>query len=328
MNESVSIIIPVYNTERFLKCCLDSVMRQTYPHLEILLIDDGSTDESGQICEEYASADPRIHVIHQKNGGLSDARNKGIALATGDYLAFVDSDDYIHERYIELLLEACTKEGCDAGIANYQKVTSDTCRCAVPDLIPQEILTNVQANMRIYDYPYYIRTSTAWGKLFRRNLFHKIRFPKGRIHEDEATTYQLLYAANQVVYIDAAIYYYRQNPNGIMLSGYSERNLQYFDAIRERLTFYQQHKEKELYDLTLNRAFFDTIIHYNKTRLYLRDSETLQRKLRAGQRKLYWRLLCTNTFSIRRKLRYTWALLCPVQYYRQEVRNSQIKQNS
>ncbi len=319
MNRLVSVIIPVYNTEKYLNCCLDSVTGQTYKTLEILLIDDGSTDSSGRICDAYAASDQRIRVVHQENAGLSDARNKGIDLAEGDYLAFVDSDDYIREDYIEILLAACVKEDCDAAIADYKRVAAGDCCREAAETAPTECISNIQASLRIYDYAYYIRTITAWGKLFRKNLFQNIRFPSGKIHEDEAVTYQLLYYAHRVAYIDAVLYYYRQNGEGIILSGFSQKSFYYLEALEERLEFYRQRHECQLYDLTLNRLYFDLVNYYNKTRQYIKNPGNLKRSLRKKQLRLYPALLGKKAFSLRRKLRYTWALFLPVQYYRHEV---------
>lgn len=319
MKALVSIIVPVYNTKDYLPCCLDSILHQTYKNLEILLIDDGSTDGSGGICDKYAASDGRIQVLHQRNGGLSDARNQGLGLARGEYIAFVDSDDYIHERYIELLLEGCVRGGCEVGIVRYQKVFFNHCRQDVGDPVQMECVTGIQASLRMYEDSYSIMTATAWGKIFQKRLFNGIRFPMGRIYEDEAVTYKLLYDAEKVVYIDAVLYYYRQNWNGIMLSGYSARHLQYFDAMQERLEFYRRKQEQELYDLTLNRTFFQVITHYNKTRLYIEHSEDLQKELRKKLRQLYFLLLKRDSFPIKRKLRYTWALFFPVRYYKKEL---------
>lgn len=221
----ISVIVPVYNVESYLERCILSIVNQHYEHLEIILVDDGSKDGCPIICDKWADKDKRIKVIHKKNGGLSDARNVGIEAATGDYLLFVDSDDYIELTMCDRLLTAIENTEADIAVCNlfwdypkHKKV--DKLQQMDGDVVPKT---------RILE-EYFLRSSVAmvvaWNKLYRRKLFfttENIRYPVGRLHEDEFTSYRLLYTADKTVFIDAPLYHYVQRDNSIMTK-YGERN--------------------------------------------------------------------------------------------------------
>lgn len=221
MKELVSVIVPVYNVEKYLSECIDSIRQQTYKNIEILIIDDGSTDGSANICDKFAQVDNRIKVIHKKNGGLSDARNVGICAASGEYLSFIDSDDYIESDMIECLYNSCIGHHADISICgrvceiegsenNFYLFTDFfgvlTSTEAVKDLL-------VQKNC----------DSAAWDKLYKADLFTNIRYPKGVLHEDLNVTVQLLAQCRNVAYIDKALYHYRIRNGSICNQFFSEK---------------------------------------------------------------------------------------------------------
>lgn len=216
MNERISVIVPVYNVEKYLPRCMDSILAQTYQNLEIILVDDGSSDECPKICDEYERRDERIRVIHKENGGLSDARNTGIDAANGEYLTFVDSDDYIHPEMYESLWGALKAEHAEVAMCNLKKVYQMDAEVSSVEEKEVKVYTGIQAIENILDKNLHVVSVVACGKLYKRKLFEDIRFPKGKLHEDEFTTYQIYYKSNQIVACSGAYYYYFQRENSIM----------------------------------------------------------------------------------------------------------------
>lgn len=200
--KKVSVIIPVYNVAPYLNRCIDSVLAQTYKEWEIILIDDGSTDESPSICDNYGKMNKQIIVVHQKNAGLSAARNTGIDMATGNFIMFVDSDDWIHPKYIETLLSTM--------IINHSKmVIGEKKRCS--KILPFEEHNQVAINIKKEEaIPRMLKGEwiSAWGKLYEIDLFKNIRFPEGRNNEDYAILLYLFEQCEHITYTKNIVYYY------------------------------------------------------------------------------------------------------------------------
>lgn len=246
----ISVIVPVYNVEKYLNRCVDSIINQTYSNLEIILINDGSTDTSGKICDEYKKRDNRIHVIHQKNGGLSAARNAGIVIANGNYFIFVDSDDLIHPQCIEILYKVIKNDCSDIVIGNYEKFddfnkidlkVNDDIKYKSDLLSDTEVLDNfiqLKNNSRF--------VSSCW-KLFKKEVIGNIRFPKGRLFEDEFTVYKFIYNANKISIIDKIIYFYYVNPKSITNNLNYNKMFDHFDAMFEQICFFEKNKLNDLY---------------------------------------------------------------------------------
>ena len=203
----ISIIVPCYNVEKYLPKCINSIIRQTYNNLEIWLVDDGSPDRCGQICDEYAAIDNRIKVIHKTNGGLSDARNVAIDKATGEWITFVDSDDYITADYIETLYQLVEKYNCEVAVACHSIFKeNEELLCNKEQLIEEKMHPLYAVEQMFYQEKF---DNSAWAKLYHRRLFESgIRYPKGLIYEDMATTYLLMLESNGVAYTNKVIYYY------------------------------------------------------------------------------------------------------------------------
>lgn len=181
----VSVIVPVYNVKPYLEECLDSILQQSYTQMEIILIDDGSTDGSGAICDSYLQKDNRFQVIHQQNQGLSAARNRGIECAAGDYLCFVDSDDYLYPNSIEILLRLCVENEADMSICTFDLLTNETKHClqAAERISPSVEVFCGNQKMEAYLRQKKINTA-AWGKMYAAKLFRELRFPVGKLYED------------------------------------------------------------------------------------------------------------------------------------------------
>lgn len=208
-NLKISVIIPVYNVEKYLKRCLDSVISQTYKNLEIILIDDGSTDDSAVICDEYAEKDNRILLIHKSNGGLSDARNSGLKIFTGDYIIFVDSDDWIEKDFCEYI--AKNMFDSDMLLFNYYVATKG--KKKLKKIFLRNY--NVSKEKCLLDLAKSQVESYVWNKVYKRQLFKDIIFPKNRNYEDQAIMHALIYQSNKIKYVNRAFYNYFQNNNSI-----------------------------------------------------------------------------------------------------------------
>ena len=238
MKDLISVIVPVYNVEEYIRECLDSIINQTYKKLEIILVDDGSTDKSGEICEEYRAKDNRIKVIHQENAGLSDARNAGIEIAVGNYIQFIDSDDYIDDDMIETLYNLIIENDADISMcSNYiLKDGIKSCECSNKKYIydRREALKEILIDETVRSY--------SWNKLAKKELFDEIRFPSKRVFEDVLTTPKLFEKSNKVVFLDTPKYYYRQRNGSILNKQTKQLRLQYINAAMEINQFI---KEKE-----------------------------------------------------------------------------------
>lgn len=224
MNELVTIIVPVYKVEQYLEKCVESIRKQTYPYLEIILIDDGSPDNCGRICDEYAANDERIVVIHKENGGLSEARNVAIDIASGKYITFVDSDDYLHEDYIGYLYNLMQKYDADMSICEFDYITEAGKRLNHPLDNSKEILLDQKESLRylLKQKPY---SNSVSGKLFKASDFSDIRFPKGRLYEDTATTYKLFLKAEKIIFGARPLYYYVARNGSISRSDFSVKQM-------------------------------------------------------------------------------------------------------
>lgn len=233
MKDLISIIIPIYKVELYIDKCIESILNQTWKNIEVILVDDGSPDKCGQICDEYAKKDTRIKVIHKENGGLSDARNAGVEVATGNYIGFIDSDDWIDENFYEQLIDKIKKTGVDIVAAGVKKVWEDG---KMEVMTPyQEIQLSNQEAMKAIIEESFLK-QPVWYKLYRADVA-RVKFKRGVLHEDNYWSYQVIAKANKVVAMPEPYYYYLQRSNSIMSSQYSEKRLAGVDAKIERQQF-------------------------------------------------------------------------------------------
>lgn len=264
--DKISVIIPVYNVEGYLKECLDSIINQTYDNLQIIIIDDGSNDNSGIICDEYAKIDSRITVIHQDNGGLSDARNTGLDLAIGEYISFVDSDDFISCDYFEFLLNNLIKYDSDISCcAAYKYHSKDNYKSSYVNEVKK--MTNNEAIFHLIIEDSYC-SHAAWAKLYKRQLFNKIRFPKGKIHEDLIVVPRLVGDSKSVIYNGQPKYFFRMREGSITRSGFSKKSLDQvfgYELLQEYITNHFPELLKYSKTKLLNSYFaFLGLIYINK----------------------------------------------------------------
>lgn len=238
--ELISIIVPVYNVEKYLKRCIESILGQNYSKLQIILVDDGSTDRSGKICDSYAEKDSRIEVIHKENGGLSDARNIGIEHAKGTYITFVDSDDMIDRQYISFLFSEISKFDADISICRYKRFTESQELKHLEKSEESVVYNNIEALKTLLYTPEKIPQS-ACGKLYKIKMFKDIRYPLGRLNEDIGTTYKLFYNSKKIVYNSSQYYFYYQRMDGIVRSRFSEKSMDAIYFSEEILAFVQKY---------------------------------------------------------------------------------------
>lgn len=226
----VSIVVPVYNVDRYLPECIDSILSQVYPTLEIILVDDGSTDGCASICDAYAKQDSRIQVIHQPNGGLSNARNTGIAHCSGDYLLFVDSDDLISPYLVERLI--CVLESTGADLAICDPLHMETAPSSLDGVLDTDfcLMTPHEAIREMWYQTSFL--PSAWGKLFRRDLFDEIRFREGICYEDIDIMHLLFERASSIAYTPSKLYFYRHRSGSITQEQYSERDCEQLNIAR------------------------------------------------------------------------------------------------
>lgn len=249
----VSVIVPIYKVEQYLQQCIDSICNQTYEKLEIILVDDGSPDNCGAICDSYSKSDPRILVVHKENGGLSSARNAGLDVATGAYVAFVDADDTIHLQFIEILMRLCQDYECDIAQCDFLMVSEQSIKLPLNSQGSLLFYTGKQAIHELCTGKEDVKYTIAWNKIYRRDLFRKVRYPLGRIHEDEFTTYQILWKARKIVITNQYLYYYLQRQKSIMGKKYSIKRLDVLDAFKERMNFLKEHKLEKEYLVTMQK---------------------------------------------------------------------------
>lgn len=237
MKQLISVIIPVYNVEKYLNVCIQSIVKQTYKNLEIILIDDGSSDQSPKICDNWVKNDSRIRVIHQDNQGAAMAKNQGLEIASGDLITFVDSDDCIKENAYERLYQLMQEQHCDIVECNYQ--------CFEKEIVVEKTLKEkIEICTDLKALEYLIDNSkikqVVWNKLYKKEVVGNIRFPKGRYIDDEFWTYKVLDQASKVCITNEKLYFYRQHSSSIMGRKYNVRRLDVVDALKERMLYIKE----------------------------------------------------------------------------------------
>ncbi len=278
MTDLVSVIVPVYKVEKYLSKCADSIINQTYKNLEIILVDDGSPDNSGKMCDEYAKKDSRIKVIHKENGGLSSARNAGCKISTGKYVYFVDSDDFIHEKAIEDLLSNLIKYNADISIGNSIKFTGKE-RGSFTNKV------KIFEKVKLFDCytDYYSQAIYAWNKLMKAEIAKAHPFPVGKLCEDSFTMHLFFKEANRIVLSSNQYYYYRVNNSAsIMNSMMSKNNFDEVLSHLARLKFFKDNNFDFKYIAYTYQLLINILISYQMKHKVLeikQKSEQLYKQL-------------------------------------------------
>ena len=317
----ISVIVPVYRVEKYIHRCVDSILNQTFTDFELILVDDGSPDNCGAICDEYAAKDSRVRVIHQANGGLSAARNAGIdwvfANSDSQWLTFIDSDDWVHPEYLERLLNAALENHVAVSVCGYVTTEGEKPDLSDADTPPQ--IWNPE------DFYVEHRTNAiiACAKLYRKECFEAIRFPDGKLHEDEFTTYKILFSFGSVAVEPSSLYFYFMNSDGIIRITWTPARMAALEALEEQLVFYRRNGHEKAYECTADvviqmaclmiRKIDDSAGNYQEFR------KQLLRKLRTYIRRYKKRLdisivnycyALEMAYPIRMKLYWYWKAFC------------------
>ena len=274
----ISVIVPIYKVEPYLDRCVRSIAEQTYENLEIILVDDGSPDSCPAICDAWAAKDSRIKVIHKKNGGLSDARNAGLAVATGEYVSFIDSDDHIAPDFLARLHDAMVKTGTEVAECATDYVDEDgkvlRLRNAAdtPEMSKLEALRRLVLEDGVYQ--------TVWNKLYRRDVIEGIPFAVGKLNEDEFWTYRVLDRIGKLAVVPEPLYHYLQRSSSIIGTGYNIRRLDGLEARFQRKEYLQ--KYEQLACLTRQGLVGDCMWHYQSAKAHLTgtDRQTALKRIR------------------------------------------------
>lgn len=287
-NNLVTVVVPVYNVEKYIEKCLNSIIEQTYRDIEIIIVNDGSKDKSIDICEKIQSKDSRIKIINQKNAGLSAARNTGIQNASGKYICFVDSDDFLDKNYVRLLLENLIKNGADISVCDYIYI-DEKGKTWTRKIKHNKVYSNIEAIKDLLVGTQNTEVMT-WNKLYKLSLFkeHNIYFPERKLHEDNFTTYKLYYYSQSISLINDRLYFYLQRTNSIMGKKFNIKRLDVLQAVQETKEFLiNKHidlkAELECYQALIQIQIFNNMIRDN---FYGRERKELIRNIKKN-RKVY-----------------------------------------
>lgn len=235
----ISVIIPVYNVEKYLRRCIDSVINQTFNDFDLILVDDGSFDNCPFICDEYAKMDRRIHVVHQKNGGLSAARNTGIDWSiknsNSEWITFIDSDDWVHKDYLHIMFESVEKYHVDLCICGFKETKELIDDEKIYSYVGKKINTEEAYSMNHLN----INVISSCAKLYRKSLWNDIRFPVGKLHEDRFTTHKIIFQTKTLAHVENCLYYYFFNVSSIVHSSWSPKRLDDFQAVKEQILYFE-----------------------------------------------------------------------------------------
>ena len=267
--ELISVIVPIYKVEAYLDRCVQSITAQTYKNLEIILVDDGSPDGCGAICDGWAEKDSRVRVIHKENGGLSDARNAGLAVASGSLIAFIDSDDTVDPRFLEAMYSAMTAAGAEAAECSISHVDENGRVLRVEPVAPEDRMDRPEALRRLVmeDGIY----TTAWNKLYRRSLLDGLTFPVGKLNEDEFWTYRVYDRISTLAVVRDPLYNYLHRGSSIIGAGYNIRRLDGLEGRFQRMEYLQ--KYESLAPLARQQVLLHSLWHYQAATRCLRGQE-------------------------------------------------------
>lgn len=306
---TISLVVPIYNVEKYLRKCLDSLLAQTFSDIEIILVNDGSSDNSLGICEEYLQKDTRITLINKKNGGLSDARNVGLKIAKGDYIGFVDSDDWVEPNMYEVLYKLSIKENADISTCLLRVHSKDKKHVQYSPYV-FKVFDSKNAIHSLYKGE--LSGFAAYNKLYRRSLFENIQFPIGRVYEDAAIMYILYNTANKIAFTNKPLYNYLRREGSITNSGFSEKRFDIIHNYYETYSFMEKNYPEMC--TKINQQFYESL--RNMIVDITNEGEMLKNKkyvLRVSKeiRKNNFKIIKNNSILFRHKLFVQVLGWCP-----------------
>lgn len=317
--DKISIIVPVFNVEKYLSKCIESLVKQTYKNIEILLINDGSQDNSLNICKEWEKKDGRIKVFSQRNQGLSEARNTGIKNAKGNYICFVDSDDLVLSDFIEILYYLIKKYGCEIAQVNFIEKTDDEIEKKInieKQIFNEKILSSrdMIKGLTTNDHK---KNVIVWNKIYKKELFENLSFKNGKIYEDEFFTWKVFMKCKKIAVSDKILYVYRIRKNSIMnlqRKKISIKNLDYLEALEERMETFKNIRDMELYNLTLINYCYRLILYYNKFDGKNSENKKIKIELKNKYKKNLGKMLKSKELKLISKLFAIAILIFPNLY--------------
>ncbi|MGM8364857.1 glycosyltransferase family 2 protein [Virgibacillus sp. W0181] len=301
----VSIIALIYNLEAYTPLCINSVLEQTFEDFELILVNDGSTDNSGRICEEYAKKDERIVVIHKNNAGIAAARNTGIAHASGKYITFIDCDDYFHEQMVEIL---------------YKQIVTNKADIAMCDFLPTKEGIEDQRKDRLEDYTVSTYTNrqvlyglyeeghtyvVPWNKLYRKELFKNVKYPDGYLYDDEFTAHRLLYEAKKTVYVHVPLYFYVIRNGSTTHSPMTEKKFDKVLALHDRAEFFRLKNLPELEEKALDNFTVYFFWYYLNSQIELPKADDRRTEIKKIYNQLFFRIIKSRQTNKREKVVYS-----------------------
>ena len=301
MKPIISIIVPVYNVEKYVAKCIESIIKQDMEEIELLMIDDGSTDNSGKICDEWAAKDSRIKVMHIENRGVSSARNLGLELAQGEYIGFVDSDDYIHKSMYRVLYNTLIEEHADMVVCDFAKVyEGEKTPVNEQEHIDIYKFTNMEALMQLHKESF--KWNIVVNKLYKRELFKEVRFTEGIIFEDMDIMHKIIYQCEKILYINQTYYYYYQRSGSILRSEYTLKKIDKVKVLEDRMRFAMQIKNKEFRQAT-EKLYIDALFHnYVVMRFVLKMLPKQAKIIKKGYTSFIPNLLANPNFGLKHKI--------------------------
>ena len=307
----LSIIVPVYNVEKYLENCINSLINQTLHNIEIILVDDGSTDNSGLICDQYQLIDKRIKVIHKQNRGISDTRNIGIKNATGRYIGFVDSDDCVKKTMFETLYNIALENDADIVQCDFTRIYENQKNNICKQLDIQKI-NEYKGEDVLYklDGKEGEKIVVVWNKIYKKELFDGIKFPLNKINEDEFITYKLIHKSRKLIDVDMKMYYYRQREDSIMSKEFSIERLDVIEALEERREYFKLNKLNVLAkktDATIStylKGFYTEVSNSQ-----IKDKKIILKRIKRYMYKYYIKFLVNTEITFRGKVSLTLCIL-------------------
>lgn len=310
---TVSVIVPVYNAEDCLDKCVDSVLKQTYSDWELILVNDGSRDNSGMLCDAYAARDSRVHVIHQENGGAGAARDAGLDYvmdsSESQWVCFVDSDDWAHPRMLELLLKTALEQQTQISLCSYVETKDEQIPTVEGDYSIQIWTPDALYQQKT------ILATVPWGKLYAKSCFAEIRYPKGTYLDDEYVTYRLLFAQQMLPVISMPLYIYYWNSQGLTKAKWDPRRIEVWDAFEQQVAFFQKLGKPDLVNFRYRGYLENAMVNYQAARKAAQTPE-VRRAIRRMDRQIprllqrMWKAGCIEfwmDFDILLYFRPVWA---------------------
>lgn len=307
---TISVIVPVYKVEPYLRKCVDSILGQTFRDFELILVDDGSPDGCPEICDKYAEKDSRVKVIHKENGGLSSARNAGLDVAKGEYIAFVDSDDWINPEMLEIMQNRMQQHHADVAICGVESVYEDDGKIVHHPLTDAVLSRDDMVDKLATQAWYYI---IACNKLYCKKIFEELRYPEGYIHEDAAIIHRIIGLCKCVVTVEQPFYNYRQTGNSIMRSELNIRRTDNLSSLADRICYSYDRKWHDVFSVTAERyvhTFFDYYFRFFRSE----ENEKYFRRMDESLKKALPYILKSGRVSLRHKIYLSVIRLNPKIY--------------